>query len=86
MATVPALRWRAGEVAREAVAEATRAVAGEAAGEATSEVAGELGWPWLRAANAALAIDAETIACGWDGSPADYGLLVDHLIATDELR
>ncbi|HEX2689720.1 MAG TPA: DUF222 domain-containing protein, partial [Kofleriaceae bacterium] len=35
----------------------------------------DLGWPRMRAANEALAIDATTIACGWDGSPIDYGMV-----------
>jgi hypothetical protein len=32
-------------------------------------VTAELGWPRIRAANESLAIDAETIACEWDGKP-----------------
>jgi hypothetical protein len=47
---------------------------------------GELSWTWLRSANSALAIDAQTIACEWDGSTADYGLIVDHRVAIDQLR
>jgi hypothetical protein len=41
----------------------------------------ELGWPQLRAANEPLAIDAETIACEWDGSPVDYPRVIDELVA-----
>jgi hypothetical protein len=48
-------------------------------------VAADLGWPRIRAANASLAIDAETIACEWDGTPADYGAIVGHLVACDGL-
>jgi hypothetical protein len=36
----------------------------------------DLGWPRMRAANEALAIDASTIACGWDGSPIDHGMVI----------
>ena len=43
----------------------------------------DLGWPWIRAANAALEIDAATAACGWDGKPAPYGAIVGHLLAAD---
>jgi hypothetical protein len=46
----------------------------------------DLGWPRIRAANELLAIDADTIACGWDGKPVDYGTIVGHLVATDEGR
>jgi hypothetical protein len=49
-------------------------------------VAADLGWPRIRAANASLAIDAETIACEWDGRPADYGAIVGHLVACDGLK
>jgi hypothetical protein len=45
----------------------------------------ELGWPRIRAMNAALAIDANTIACGWDGSRVDYGALVGQLVTVDGL-
>jgi hypothetical protein len=45
----------------------------------------ELGWPQIRAANAALQIDAETIAGPWDGTPVDYGRIVGHLCAVDGL-
>ena len=43
----------------------------------------DLGWPRIRAMNAPLEIDADTIACGWDGRPADYGAIVGHLVAAD---
>ena len=49
-------------------------------------VIADLGWPRIRAANAPLAITADTIACGWDGSPADYGGIVGHLLAADGRR
>jgi hypothetical protein len=45
----------------------------------------ELGWPKIRAANAALQIDADTIAGPWDGTPVDYGRIVGHLCAVDGL-
>jgi hypothetical protein len=45
----------------------------------------ELGWPQIRAANAALQIDADTIAGPWDGTPVDYGRIVGHLVAVDGL-
>jgi hypothetical protein len=45
----------------------------------------DLGWPRIRAANAALAIDADTIACEWDGSPVDYGAIVGHLVTAEGL-
>jgi Domain of unknown function (DUF222)/HNH endonuclease len=46
----------------------------------------DLGWPRLRAANTALAIDASTIACGWDGSPVNYGMVIGDLVSADGLR
>ena len=46
----------------------------------------DLGWPRIRAMNAPLEIDADTIACGWDGRPADYGAIVGHLVAADANR
>jgi hypothetical protein len=46
----------------------------------------DLGWPRIRAANELLAIDADTIACGWDGKPVDYGTIVGHLVATNGRR
>jgi hypothetical protein len=49
---------------------------------ARPETAG-LGWQRIRAANASLAIDAGTVACGWDGTAADYGTMVGHLLAAD---
>jgi Domain of unknown function (DUF222)/HNH endonuclease len=45
-----------------------------------------LGWPRIREANEALAIDAETPACGWDGRPVDHGALVGHLVVADGLQ
>ncbi|HEX2686557.1 MAG TPA: hypothetical protein VHN14_08060 [Kofleriaceae bacterium] len=45
----------------------------------------DLGWPRLRAANEPLAIDADTIACGWDGSRIDYGMIIGHLVVADGL-
>ncbi|HEX8114625.1 MAG TPA: DUF222 domain-containing protein [Kofleriaceae bacterium] len=45
----------------------------------------ELGWPQIRAANAALQVDADTIAGPWDGTPVDYGRIVGHLCAVDGL-
>lgn len=44
-----------------------------------------LGWPQIRAANELLGIDADTIACGWDGRPVDYGRVVDALVVVDGL-
>jgi Domain of unknown function (DUF222)/HNH endonuclease len=44
-----------------------------------------LGWPRIRAANAPLAIDANTNACVWDGTPVDYGTVVGHLVVADGL-
>jgi hypothetical protein len=46
----------------------------------------DLGWPHLRAANAALAIDADTIACEWDGTQVDYGAVVSGLATVDRLQ
>src|SRR5215510_11458739 len=48
-------------------------------------VIADLGWPRIRAANAPLSITADTIACGWDGTPADYGAIVGHLLIADDL-
>jgi hypothetical protein len=45
----------------------------------------DLGWPRIRAENQALAIDAETIACGWDGTLMPYGTLVGQLVRIDGL-
>jgi hypothetical protein len=45
----------------------------------------DLGWPHIRAVNEALAIDAGTIACGWDGKPVNYGAIVGHLVRADGL-
>jgi len=46
----------------------------------------DLGWPAIRAVNESLAIDADTIACEWDGTPVDYGTIVGHLATVDGLR
>jgi hypothetical protein len=46
----------------------------------------DLGWPGICAMNQSLAIDADTIACGWDGRPVDYGTIVGHLVVADRLR
>jgi hypothetical protein len=46
----------------------------------------ELGWPRIRAENELLAIDAETIACEWDGRPVEYGRVIDKLVVVDDLR
>jgi hypothetical protein len=45
----------------------------------------DLGWPKIRAANEALEIDAESIACEWDGTPMRYGTVVDQLVTIDGL-
>jgi len=47
---------------------------------------GELGWSRIRAANAPLTIDADTIACEWDGRPVDYGAIIGHLVDADGLQ
>jgi hypothetical protein len=36
----------------------------------------DLGWPRIQAMNDPLAMDADTIACQWDGKPVDYGTIV----------
>ena len=46
----------------------------------------DLGWPQIRAVNEPLAIDADTIACEWDGRPVDYGAIVGHLVVVDDLQ
>jgi hypothetical protein len=46
----------------------------------------DLGWPGIRAANERFGIGADTIACGWDGKPVDYGTIVGHLAVADELE
>jgi hypothetical protein len=46
----------------------------------------DLGWARIRAVNEPLAIDAGTIACEWDGTPVDYGAIVEHLVIIDDLR
>jgi hypothetical protein len=48
-------------------------------------VGADIGWPRLRREQEALAISAETIACGWDGKPVDYGMIVDDLVRADGL-
>jgi hypothetical protein len=45
----------------------------------------DLGWPRIRAVNAPLSIAAGTIACEWDGTPADYGAIIGHLVAAEGL-
>ncbi len=45
----------------------------------------DLGWPRIQAMNDPLAINADTIACQWDGKPVDYGTIVGHLVVTDGL-
>ena len=45
----------------------------------------DLGWPQIDAANSSLAIDADTIACEWDGKPVRYGRVIDDLVAVDGL-
>jgi hypothetical protein len=45
----------------------------------------DLGWPRICAVNAPLSITADTIACAWDGTPADYGAIVGHLLGADGL-
>jgi hypothetical protein len=47
---------------------------------------GELGWSRICAANAPLTIDADTIACEWDGRPVDYGAIIGHLVDADGLQ
>lgn len=49
-------------------------------------VAADLGWPRIHAMNEALAIDASTVACEWDGRHVDYGALVGHLANADGLH
>jgi hypothetical protein len=46
----------------------------------------DLGWPRIRAANQPLGIDADTIACEWDGKPVDHGAIVGHLVTADGLE
>ena len=45
----------------------------------------DLGWPQIRTANEALAIDADTIAGPWDGTRVDYARIVGHLATADGL-
>jgi hypothetical protein len=51
-----------------------------------AEAIQDLGWPRMRAANEALGIDANTIACGWDGSRIDYGMVIHDLVVADGLQ
>jgi hypothetical protein len=46
----------------------------------------DIGWPRIRAQNAPLVIDAETIACEWDGKPVPYGAIIGHLVVADGLH
>jgi len=46
----------------------------------------DLGWPRIRAQNEPLAIDANTIACEWDGRHVPYGAIIGHLVAADGLQ
>lgn len=46
----------------------------------------ELAWQRILDANAGLAIDADTIACQWDGSTVDYGAVVGCLVTADQLH
>jgi hypothetical protein len=43
-------------------------------------------WLHILDGNAGLAIDANTIACKWDGSPVDYGAVVGCLVGADKLH
>src|SRR5262249_17323972 len=38
------------------------------------------------ALNKPLAIDADTLACEWDGGPVDHGAVIEHLAAADGLE
>ena len=49
-------------------------------------VTARVGWERIREANAGLAIDAETIACEWDGRPVHYGDIIGHLVVADGLQ
>jgi len=51
----------------------------------TRHAAPDLGWPRIHAANAPLAIDADTIVCEWDGTPVNYGAVVGDLVVVDGL-
>ena len=42
------------------------------------------GWETIRARNAALAIDADTPACGWDGGRIDLVACIDELVRADQ--
>jgi len=50
-----------------------------------SRTIADLGWPRIRAENEPLEIDAETIACEWDGNPVPYARMIDHLVVADGL-
>jgi hypothetical protein len=43
----------------------------------------EVGWSSIRAANASLALDAETGACRWDGEDVDYGYATSMLLSAE---
>jgi hypothetical protein len=43
----------------------------------------DLGWTNIHSRNSALNITADTIQC-WDGTPVDYGELVDWVIRDEE--
>jgi hypothetical protein len=45
-----------------------------------------MGWTHIRAQNEPLAIDAETIACEWDGKTVPYGAIIGHLLSADGLQ
>jgi hypothetical protein len=45
----------------------------------------DLGWPTIQAANEALEIDGDTLACERDGSPMRYSAVVDQLVVVDGL-
>jgi Domain of unknown function (DUF222)/HNH endonuclease len=45
----------------------------------------DLGWPHILAENEALAIDAETIACDWDGRDVPYARMIGTLVSVDRL-
>ncbi len=46
----------------------------------------DLGWPRIQAMNEPLAINADTIACQWDGKPVDYGAIVGPAASTPKPR
>lgn len=55
-------------------------------GEPPRVVGSSLGWATIRAAHAALDIDARTGECGWDGQPVQYEWVVDGLVGLDRHR